>query len=116
MKQETIKKIINGLIILMVVVGLGLGVFYTLGRNTGDDTTQDNNTNTPVQTNTPAAQTASLSGISPEATQLIRLLDRLDRIELDHSVVERSDFNALTNIMIAIPPESVGTSQPFDAL
>tara|TARA_B100000745_G_scaffold285763_1_gene221211 strand:- start:406 stop:711 length:306 start_codon:yes stop_codon:yes gene_type:complete len=94
------KNIINILIGIVVVGGLGFGAFYLFGGG-GEGG---------------PSVTPGVGGISPEAAQLVQLLSTLERIELDHTIVERPDFISLTNIRIAIPTEPVGTTRPFDAL
>ena len=57
-----------------------------------------------------------ISDVSPETAQIITLLNKLQQISLNHSIVERKDFNALNDITVVIPSEPVGTTKPFEAL
>jgi|SRR3989344_3608618 len=115
MNQDIIKNIINILIAIMVIVGVGMGIFFVISKEEGTQT-GDSDSTSVVNDIQDEMFDEFISDVSPETAQIITLLNKLQQISLNHSIVERKDFNALNDITVIIPSEPVGTTKPFEAL
>lgn len=117
MTQERLKQIINILIGVVVITAIVIGIFLVTRNNADEELTPPAFVGNGVNDTEEATPGLGQGGsISEEAANLIFLIGKLRSIDLDHDVVLRPDFKALTDITTPIVPEPVGVTQPFEEL